>query len=299
MAIEGSRAQRCILARSGLARYTAPSVKDRAAVRLQTTLNKIDQQWVVLWMDNWYNKRFTTNPHKTDKSLNATALAVVLLRDAPCYWHGHPSLEELKRRVLIVARMLENTERSFARILRDPGFASRRPVVQNIRAALDIHRPVPAKRPDWRPLCLSKKVASSKVSLLNLLQFTGDLAQHTRPVVPVLCDEKIHYRICKMMYGEKTTGWNGCLFLRSHLILYGSWHAYKLCVSETFRSSWPIVTFVRKGLLSSGEAVPCFLKLIRMEITVSALLLGMGPHIQRLNRKCHSPGAGGSGKSLN
>ena len=36
---------------------------------------------------------------------------------------------------------------------------------------------------------------------LNLLQFTRDLVQHTRPVVPVLCDENIHYRICKMMYG--------------------------------------------------------------------------------------------------
>ena len=48
IAIEGCRAQRCILARSGLARYSAPSVKQRAAVRLQTTWNKIHQQWGVL-----------------------------------------------------------------------------------------------------------------------------------------------------------------------------------------------------------------------------------------------------------
>ena len=68
-------------------------------------------------MDNWYNKQFTTNPDKNDKSLNATALAVLLLRDAPCYWQGHPSLEELERRVPIVARMLGNTEGTFARIL--------------------------------------------------------------------------------------------------------------------------------------------------------------------------------------
>ena len=40
IAIEGSRAQRRILARSGLARYSAPSVKKRAAVMLQTTWNK-------------------------------------------------------------------------------------------------------------------------------------------------------------------------------------------------------------------------------------------------------------------
>ena len=91
-----------------------------------------------------------------------------------------------------------------------------------------------------------------------------------------------------MMYGEKTTGWNVRLFLRSHPILYGFWHAYKFCVTQTFRSFWPIVTFFRKGLLRSGDTVPCFPKLITMEITVGALLLGMGPHIRRLNRKCRS-----------
>ena len=179
VAIEGSRAQRRILARSGLARCSAPSVKEKAAVRLQTTLNKIHQQWVVLRMDNWYNKQITTNPDKNDQSLNATALAVLLLRDAPRYWHGHPSLEELERRVPVVARMLGNTEGTFTRILRDLGFASTRPVVRNIRAPLDIIRPVPAKRAHWRPLCLSKEKVSGNVSLLNLLQLTRDLAQHT------------------------------------------------------------------------------------------------------------------------
>ena len=221
VAVEGSRAQRHILAMPGLARYSAPSLKEKAAVRLRTTWNKIHQQWFVLWMDNWNNKQFDTNPDKNDRSLNATALAVLLLKDASRYWHGHPSLEELERRVPVVARMLGNTEGTFARILRDLGFTSTRPVVRKIRAPLDIIRPVPAKRPHWRPLCLSQEKVSGNVSLLNLLQLTRDLAQHTRPVVPVLCDENIHYRICKMMYGEKTTGWNVWLFLRSHPLLYG------------------------------------------------------------------------------
>ena len=50
------------------------------------------------------------------------------------------------------------------------------------------------------------------------------------------------------------------------------------------------MTFFRKGLLRSGETVPSFPKLITMGITVGALLLGMGPHIRRLNRKCHPLG---------
>ena len=115
------------------------------------------------------------------------------------------------------------------------------------------------------------------MSLLNLLQFTRDLAQHTRPVMPVLCGENIHYRICKMMYGEKTTGWNVGLFLWSHPILYGFWHAYKSFVTQTFRSFWPIVRFFCKSLLRSGEIVPFCPKLITMEITVGALLLVWDP----------------------
>ena len=89
-------------------------------------------------MDTWYNKQFITNPDKNDKSLNATALAVLLLRDAPPYWHGHPSLEELERRVPVVAPILGNTEGTFARILRDLGFTSTRPVVRNIRRRLTL-----------------------------------------------------------------------------------------------------------------------------------------------------------------
>ena len=76
--------------------------------------------------------------------------------------------------------------------------------------------------------------------------------------------------------------------MRSDPILYGFWHAYNFCVTQTFRSFWPIVNFFRKGLLRSGDTVPCFPKLITMEITVGALLLRMGPHIRRLNRKCRS-----------
>ena len=40
VAVEGSRAQRRILARSGLVRYSAPWLIEKAAVRLQTTWNQ-------------------------------------------------------------------------------------------------------------------------------------------------------------------------------------------------------------------------------------------------------------------
>ena len=69
VAIEGSRAQRRISARSGLARYSTPSVNEKVAVRLQTTWNKIHQQWVVLWMGNWYNNNLQQTLTRRTKAL--------------------------------------------------------------------------------------------------------------------------------------------------------------------------------------------------------------------------------------
>ena len=172
VAIEGSRAQRRILARSGLARFTAPSVKETAEGKLQITWDKIHQKLVLLPMDNWYNRQITTSPDKNDKSFNTTAMAVLLLSNAPRYWHGHPSLEEVERPIPIVPRMLGNTRGTFARIFRDLGFVSTRPFMRNMTAPLDIIREVPSKSPHSRPLCLSKEKVSSNVSLPNLLQFT-------------------------------------------------------------------------------------------------------------------------------
>ena len=63
-------------------------------------------------MDNWYNTRFTIHPDKTNRSLNATTLAVPQLLAAPAHWHGHSTVEQLEKRVPIVACMLTNTEDS-------------------------------------------------------------------------------------------------------------------------------------------------------------------------------------------
>ena len=93
-----------------------------------------------------------------------------------------------------------------------------------------------------------------------------------------------------MMYGQKTTGWIVRLIFAVTPTLYGFWHVYNFCVTQTFGPFWPIVTFCCKGLLRSRDTVPCFPKLITMEITVGALLLDMGPHIQRFNSKCYSLG---------
>ena len=119
-----------------------------------------------MWIDSCYNKQFTTNLPMA--SLNSTTLAVLLLCDAIRCWHAHPSVEELEGHVPIAVRMLGNNEGSFARILRDLCFCSPQPVVQHIRAQLDLMRQVPAKRPHWRRLYVTKeKVRINKIAALS------------------------------------------------------------------------------------------------------------------------------------
>ena len=63
---------------------------------------------------------------------------VPLVRPSSCNVKGGiPSSRRYLPTYLVVARMLGNTEGTFARILRDLGFASKRPVAPNIRAPLD------------------------------------------------------------------------------------------------------------------------------------------------------------------
>ena len=197
-------------------------------------------------MDNWYNKQFTRSPDENDKSRNTIVLAVFLLHDAARYWLGHPNLNGVERRVPIVAPMLGNTEGACARILHDLGFASTRPAVRNIRSPLDIICEVSASRPHRRSFCLSKETVSCNTSLLNLLQLTRGLAQHTRPVVPVLCHDNSHYHICEVMDGEKRNESNVRQFLQSLPIFDGSWHAYKFCVAQRFPSFCPIVIVMQR-----------------------------------------------------
>ena len=46
---------------------------------------------VVVWLDNWYRKRFGTDPQTTDMSLNVSVLAVLHVTELPVF-PGHPPL---------------------------------------------------------------------------------------------------------------------------------------------------------------------------------------------------------------
>ena len=109
--------------------------------------------------------------------------------------------------------------------------------------------------PVWRPFALSKQKLTGGVGLLNLLHFAKDVAQQTNRVLPLLVEENIRYRILKLLYGAKNQRWNMRAYLRYVPVVYGVWHAYKFVVTHIFGVFWPILTYLRRGLLRPGSTI--------------------------------------------
>ena len=261
--------------RLGQADAATDTVDGQAAAALKATWSLVLSLCCVLWIDNWYRAQYTTHPDKSDQSQNCTAMAVLQLKQRPTYWAGHPAIEDLAARILTVARALQQREPRIPQTLRDMGYADECvPDTGNVRAPLDVRRDARTVQvPVWRPFALSKEKVTGGVGLSNLLHFAKDVAQQTNRVLPLLVDENTHYRILKLLYGAKNQRWNMCAYLRYVPVAYGVWHAYNFVVTHTFRVFWPILTYLRKGLLRPGSTILSYPKLIVMEKTIAALML--------------------------
>ena len=266
----------------GQADAAADTVDEQAAAALKATWSLVLSSCCVLWIDIWYRAQYTTHPDESDRSQNCTAMAVLHLKQRPTYWAGHPAIEDLAAPKTTVARALQQRERRIPQTLRDMGYADGCvPDTGNVRAPLDVRRDArTVQAPVWRPFALSKEKVTGGVGLLNLLHFANDVAQQTNRVLPLLVDENIHYRILKLLYGAKNQRWNVRGYWRYVPAVYGVWHAYKFVVTHTFRVFWPILTYLRKGLLQPGSTILSYPKLIVMEKTIAALMLAT-PRILR------------------
>ena len=276
--------------RLGQADAAADTVDEQAAAALKATLSLVLSSCCVLWIDNWYRAQYTTHPDESDLSQNCTAMAVLQLKQRPTYWAGHPAIEDLAARITTVARAVQQRERRITQTLRDMGFADRwAPDTGNVRAPLDVRRDAwTVQAPLWRLFALSKEKVTGGVALLNLLHFAKDVAKQTNTVLPLLVDENIHYRILKLLYGAKNQRWNMRAYLPYVPVVYGVWHAYKFVVTHTFRVFWPILSYLRKGLLRPGSTILSYPKLIVMEKTIAALMLATLQILRPYRRKAQA-----------
>ena len=122
---------------------------------------------LVLWIDNWYRPRFTSDPHRQDCSLNVSAMAVLHITGTSRFL-GHPLLSELLSRVDEVAHDLFLHERAFLDAVRH--IASETIQLEDIRVPLDVHRSG-VRSLQWRPFMLTALTVSSQEELSHVVAF--------------------------------------------------------------------------------------------------------------------------------
>ena len=74
-----SRRGRRLLGYSGAVQVTIPTLRERCRDVLQTLWQSVQGTDVVVWLDNWYLQRYSTNPDRPVLSQDVTAMAVLQL----------------------------------------------------------------------------------------------------------------------------------------------------------------------------------------------------------------------------
>lgn len=215
------------LSHTGLVRGSLERLESRADAALLDVWNSIESRPVVVWVDNFYKRRYGVNPTNVDTSLNATALAVLENTPPIGPFSGYPSIDELVRKIGFVTAQLTDADTNLIEFVRS-SFAGVQ--ADAVRVPLDVKRgKVTGQR--WRPLSLERTAVGSDVGLLHTIEELRMVARHTRCVTPVLVDENIHYRMMKWVYCATYNDVEVRRGLQPLVFLYGVWHPYKfLCL---------------------------------------------------------------------
>ena len=236
----------------------------------------------VIWMDNWYFERYTTEPLRDVQSQNVTAFAVLELDPVPLGrartrgfqlppFPGHVSLSLMVSRAGSVAEDCALAVRSLHSAVT---ILNAEPIHRDwLRVPLDFHRTA-MQSTQWRPLMLSEYSVSANADLIQLLGNVRDVQAHCRLQTPLLVDENIHYRTCRLMYGDGSMRWDVRGWLRSVPLLYGVWHAYKQTVTLVYRQFFPVFALVEQvGFPETGRQCTALRKVVYMEKVCAGLLL--------------------------
>lgn len=146
-------------------RKNVENLEDSACQAARKLWDSCSDHQVVVWLDNWYRKRFGTDPRQTDMSLNVSTLAILHIPEIPQFY-GHKSLREIVQSIPTLAQELS---RVAARMVSGVSIITAEDVQPDwIRVPLDIHR-VGIRSLQWTPYLLTELSVSSQGDLLSIL----------------------------------------------------------------------------------------------------------------------------------
>ena len=212
-----SRRARRLLGDTGAVAKTVPNLASSAAEAARSLWRSCGDHQMLVWVDNWYRKRFGTDPRSTDMSLNVSVLAVLHIPEIPMF-PGYKSLLELARELPLTVQVMSKFA---ARIVEGVQLVVDGELeVSFIRVPLDVHRSG-MRSLQWTPYMLTEETVSSQSDLLRIVLDLEVMQKHTKRALPVLVDMDIHYRLMKLIYGLSTSMFNMGSKLALFPILYG------------------------------------------------------------------------------
>ena len=132
-------------------------------------------------------------------------MALLQVRSDLDIFPGYPKLDVLKHRLPVVAQRLRD---SFLGLCDATKTLLDGPIeAKDVCAPLDCRRISVCSLP-WKLFFLTDLTTESQRDLKALVHLLVEVQQQSNKVLPILVDENIHYRLCKMMYNKSYVQYN-------------------------------------------------------------------------------------------
>ena len=260
-----------------------PTLAEQAAATVTALMADLVNADVVIWIDNWYWERYLPTVDRSNRSLDVTVAAALVLkwpdrgpasgtrRQTMPVPMGHLGLSHMVMRVGTVDSMAIHAYRRLMHVVTQLRTQPLQP--SELRVPLDVQRPR-RRRLHWRPLTMYEDRVGSAAELLWVMQDIRELQGRVGRPVMLLVDEKVHYSIMRMLYSQPYSQYDVHRWLVQVPVLYGCWHAFKQTVVLMYRHFMPVFGLLEQtGLPVVGSTVRLRRKLLYMERLCGAMLL--------------------------
>ena len=264
-----ARSDRRTLSKIGLMHHSVENTRQRANNRVMQVVQSMKRRQVVIWMDNFYKRRYGVNPTCTDRSLNAAAMCVLHIPKLGRF-SGHMPLKKLLSKIETTDRLFRAADERLSKWITD--LISSPVAYGDIRSPLDMVRSQ-VRSPKWIALTLEDKEPGGQEDLLELIGHLDTYRQVATGQLPVLVDENIWWRIQKWMYGENYHKLSVQAGLKNFSFMYGVWHPYKFACMHLYRKFFDCFVYLERGSLPPGSQVVTHPKLAYVEKAIASLIL--------------------------